>query len=310
MSFWGPLEFLSPPALVALSVSACVWIALRLGQSALERLTPAAQARVYLTAALAPAFAGTVFFGGAVADWLRHGPMEMCLQRERSGHSSDLLLALGLAFGGRILIGGAGLIRGIWRAQRLARALGHCTPSSTSPRCRVLPFDETQAFVLGIVRPEIYVTRGLLAAAHSEDLAPVLAHEEAHVRKRDPLRRLIASAGLLFHLPGVTATIERRLTRAQEMAADSEAAGRIGDRIRFAEVLVWFARLQSFRPVSACEFSCGDIDARVRGILESTPRRDAFRPAALLVAASSITVLALAAANPLHRLSELLLGLP
>src|SRR5262249_4224609 len=196
--------------------------------------------------------------------------MVMCVEGGRCGPSSGLLLGLGLGLGGRILIGGARLVRGIWRAQRLAGALEHFTRSSTRPPCRVLPFDEPQAFVLGLLRPEIYVTRGLLAAGPGEDLEPVLAHEEAHVRKRDPRRRLIASAGLLFHLPGVTATIERRLTRAQEMAADSEAAGRIGDRVRFAEVLVWFAQLQSFRPLSACEFSCSDLEARVRGILESS----------------------------------------
>src|SRR5262249_56405952 len=80
MSFWGPVGFLSPfgflspPALVALSTSACVGVALKLGGSPLERLSPATQARVYLTAALAPAFAGTVFFGGAVAAPLPHRP--------------------------------------------------------------------------------------------------------------------------------------------------------------------------------------------------------------------------------------------
>src|SRR4029450_6900320 len=50
MSFWAPLAFLFPPAVVAVAVSACVWIALRLGSSTLERLTSAAQARVYVTA--------------------------------------------------------------------------------------------------------------------------------------------------------------------------------------------------------------------------------------------------------------------
>jgi Zn-dependent protease with chaperone function len=310
MSFWAPLAFLSPPAVVAASVSACVWIALRLGSSALERLTSAAQARVSMTAALAPAFAGAVFFGAAVADWLRHGPMEICLQRERSDHTSDLLVAFGLAYMGRVMFGGAGLLRGTWRAQRLAWTLRSCTPSSARPRCRVLPFDEPHAFVLGLLRPEIYVTRGLLSAAHRDALVPVLAHEDAHVRRRDPLRRLIAGAGLLFHLPGATATIARHLTRSQEMAADSEAVGRIGDRTRFAEIVVSFARLQSLHPFPACEFSCGDIEARVRGILEPAPRWDAFRPAVLLVAASSLVLLAMAAENQLHRLSELLLTLP
>jgi Zn-dependent protease with chaperone function len=310
MSFWAPLAFLFPPAVVAVAVSACVWIALRLGSSTLERLTSAAQARVYVTAALAPAFAGAVFFGGAVADWLRHGPMDICLQRARSGHSSDLLLVVGLAFVGHVMIGGAALLRNTWRAQRLARALRRCTPSCARPRCRVLPFDEPHAFVLGVLKPEIYVTRGLLSAAHHDALASVVAHEEAHLRRRDPLRRLVAGAGLLFHVPGATATIERRLTRSQEMAADSEAVGRTGDRTKYAEVVVSFARLQSLHPFPACEFSCGDIEARVRGILESAPRRDAFRFPLLLVAAMSLVLLAMAAENQLHRLSELLLTLP
>src|SRR5262249_57520526 len=129
-SWWGRLGFLSRAGVVALSVSACVWIVLRLGSSTLERLPPAAQARVYMTSALAPGFAGAVFFGGATADWVRHGPMEICLQRARAGHSSDLLLALGLAFVGPVMIGRAGLRRGPRPGQAPGGAPRRCAPAA------------------------------------------------------------------------------------------------------------------------------------------------------------------------------------
>src|SRR5262249_50433237 len=69
--------------------------------------------------------------------------------------------------------------------------------------CRVLPVEEPQAFVLGMLKPRVYLSQGLLETLSPDDLRLVLAHEKAHARRRDPLRRFVAAVGLLFHLPGI-----------------------------------------------------------------------------------------------------------
>ena len=75
------------------------------------------------------------------------------------------------------------------------------------------------AFTAGWLRPRIYVTRSLREVLGPGELAAVLAHEYAHVRRRDPARlsflRFVGSA--LFWLPAL-----RRL--AADVADDAEIA--------------------------------------------------------------------------------------
>lgn len=61
-------------------------------------------------------------------------------------------------------------------------------------RLRVLDADTPQAFTFGYVRPTVCVSRGLLARLDDEQLEAVLRHEAEHVRRRDPLRVLVATA--------------------------------------------------------------------------------------------------------------------
>lgn len=75
------------------------------------------------------------------------------------------------------------------------------------------------AFTAGWVRPHIYVAARLHEALSTEELSAVLAHEHAHVRRRDPARlsvlRFVGCA--LFWLPAL-----RRL--AADAADDAEIA--------------------------------------------------------------------------------------
>jgi Zn-dependent protease with chaperone function len=75
------------------------------------------------------------------------------------------------------------------------------------------------AFTAGWIRPRIYVARGLAGMLPQAELAAVLAHEYAHVRRRDPARltvlRFVGCA--LFWLPAL-----RRL--AADVADDAEIA--------------------------------------------------------------------------------------
>jgi Zn-dependent protease with chaperone function len=307
--FLETLAYFGPAALVAMLTSALIGVALKLGGATLGRISPAAQSRLMLAAAIAPAFFAALFFWGAASDWLAHGPREFCANRVRSGDLSVLLAGCTLAMAVRAAVGAARLASNVFRMHCFTRAWRR-TGSEEREGTTVLPLDEPQAFVMGIFRPRVFLSRGLLGVADAALIEPLLAHERSHVRRRDPLRRFAASIALLLHLPGVAVAVEQFLARAQELAADAEAVASIGDAPRVAESLVWFARLRLRTAVSAFEFAGIDVATRVPQILEPPAQRDAPSLAAILGCIASFAALAILSQHQLHYISELLLRLP
>jgi len=333
VKFLIPVTYLiGPLALCVLLASALVGAALIAGRRRLARLEPSAQSRIALAAAVAPAFLGAVFVGGASYDRLLYGPADFCLHLQDSAAPSLILLLSVAILAGRVLTYGIQTIVVILRAVRLSLVLSGAS-SKAFMGCMVLPVEEPQAYVLGVLKPRIYVSQGLLEQTNEDDLAPVLAHERAHAARRDPLRRLIASAGLVLHLPGIAHLLNRLLTRTQEMAADADAARLVGNRVRVAEALVRFARLQAsssgcdcrWRKVAealirfarlqgpvrsaAMKFGSGDLEARVRELLDPHQRRG-LSAVALVGCSAALCLLALFAAHGLHYLAQALLRLP
>ena len=58
---------------------------------------------------------------------------------------------------------------------------------------RVLDSDALFAVTAGMVAPRVVVSRGLLEVLPEEHLKAVLAHEQAHVRRRDSMWKVLAS---------------------------------------------------------------------------------------------------------------------
>jgi Zn-dependent protease with chaperone function len=295
-------------ALCVILASALVGAALIAGRRWLARLEPSAQSRIALAAAVAPAFLGAVFVGGASYDRVLSGPADFCLHLNDSAPPSLILLLAVAILAGRVLTSGMQTIIVILRAVRLRYVLSG-TSYEALMGCLVLPVEEPHAYVLGILKPQVYISQGLLEQTNEDDLALVLAHERAHVARRDPLRRLIASAGLVLHLPGIAHLLERLLTRTQEMAADADAARTVGDRVRVAEALVRFARLQGPVRAAAVEFGSGDLEARVRELLDPHQRRG-LSAVGLFGCSAVLCLLALFAAHGLHYLAQAMLRLP
>jgi hypothetical protein len=79
----------------------------------------------------------------------------------------------------------------------------------------------------GIVRPRLYVSRGILARLTAEELGMAVAHEVAHQRAWDNGKRwLIACAPDLLAFTRRGAELESRWRGSVERAADTAAAGR------------------------------------------------------------------------------------
>ncbi len=85
------------------------------------------------------------------------------------------------------------------------------------------------AFCHGGFRPSIVVSAGLVRELSPDELVAVLAHEQHHLRRGDPLRRAMqqAMAEVLFWLPVVDWWANRG-REASELAADRAAIGRAG----------------------------------------------------------------------------------
>jgi Zn-dependent protease with chaperone function len=86
--------------------------------------------------------------------------------------------------------------------------------------CRVVTDPSAQAFVLGLVRPRIYVTGPVITALDRAAQRAVLLHEDHHRRTRAPLRTLIIASwsDTIGRIPGSYDVLQRRLSRLEEDA--------------------------------------------------------------------------------------------
>lgn len=126
----------------------------------------------------------------------------------------------------------------LWRMLRRTHAVvDRCRRSRAPRRLRrvaaslaieetVLCYEDERpgAFCAGLLRPRIWISTGAVRALRHDELAAVLVHEAHHLRRRDPLRLLVARviAAAFFALPLVRALAER-LFVALELDADRSA---------------------------------------------------------------------------------------
>jgi Zn-dependent protease with chaperone function len=132
---------------------------------------------------------------------------------------------------------------------------------------RVVDGLPSPAFTTGWFRPQIYLSASLPERLSRAELEAVLAHEAAHVRHRDPLRRsaLRFVACVLFWLPAVRQLTEDLADEA-EVRADDAAAG---DRpLALATALIRLS--QWLRPTLVTH---GGVGFDERDLLERRVRR-------------------------------------
>lgn len=235
-----------------------------------------------------------------------HHP-HLCLRHPPHGDALGLIAYAPLLAGSALLAGATMLAA---RSRRLVRSLAPlAAPHPTRDFVR-LNATRPLCFTAGLVRPRVYVSSGLLSALGSASLEVVLEHEKAHVRRRDPFLWWLTSTLSLLHLPPTRRLLLADFALACEEACDDRAARRLGDPILVAETILSVERLLALRstrlPGPAFAFGGSNIDARVRTLLhppaDRTPR---WRWTSRVV----VALLALAAASPLHHLTETALGL-
>jgi hypothetical protein len=152
--------------------------------------------------------------------------------------ASVLVLVLGSVGLAAVVRTVAAVVRQLRASRRFERALRSV---GRVPGAFVFEAREPYAFCVGLLRPRVYVSRAALDLLDDDELEAVLAHEAHHVRRRDPLRLLVARAlgDGLFFLPLVRRLAERYAALA-ELAADEAAASGRGGRRALASALLAF----------------------------------------------------------------------
>jgi beta-lactamase regulating signal transducer with metallopeptidase domain len=141
----------------------------------------------------------------------------------------------------RFLVGWWGAARIAASADRLASserlAIAH-TPDIDVRESRAISVPVT----VGVIRCTVLLPSGW-SGWSNEKLRAVLAHEVAHVRRRDPLVAFIGQLNrCLFWFHPLSWFLERILAATAEQAADEEAMAALGDRTAYAEILLEMAR--------------------------------------------------------------------
>ncbi|HTL03306.1 MAG TPA: M56 family metallopeptidase [Vicinamibacterales bacterium] len=129
------------------------------------------------------------------------------------------------------------LIASAWRVSRLQRRALPLEIGGAGDR--VYSSDLVSVPVTtGVLRPRVLLP-AYWARWPAGKLAAVLAHERAHIARRDPLTHWLAYVNrCVFWFHPLAWWLERKLSATAEQACDAAAVRAIGDRQRYAEVLL------------------------------------------------------------------------
>lgn len=138
--------------------------------------------------------------------------------------------------------------RNLLQNYRRLLALRHLSRRGLGRSWRLVDSEQPLAWCAGILRPQVYISRGLLATLDGEQLQAVLLHEQAHLQRRDNLRAALLQWATVFWPPATRRQLWHDLQQATEAACDMAAAA-CGDRAE--QVAAAIERLTQTAPAGA-----------------------------------------------------------
>ncbi len=201
-------------------------------------------------------------------------------------------------------LGRTGLVFARTCAQSLhLRSVIGVSRGSLSKHVDLVECAEPLALTLGMFRPCALVTTGLASMLDANQVSVVVAHEEEHARRRDPLRQQLARLCSFAIWPQIRSAMMDELKLAAEQACDEVAALRLKDRLIVASTLLRVERIfgggvwSSVRPLGKFEAGVdlglggavgvagGALASRVESLLAAPRNRrsDAWRLAFILL---------------------------
>jgi Zn-dependent protease with chaperone function len=160
-----------------------------------------------------------------------------------TANAGAILIAVLAGVGLAVLVAGAvSAARELFAQRRLRRALAARGRSQLDNGAWIVETNRPQAFCAGLLNPRVYVSHSVVEMLSEPELAAIVAHEQHHMRCRDPLRLVVGRvlADALFFVP-LRGLVERQESVA-EIAADVAAvAGAGGDSAPLASAILRFS---------------------------------------------------------------------
>ncbi|MGQ0589711.1 MAG: M56 family metallopeptidase [Sphingosinicella sp.] len=193
-----------------------------------------------------------------------------------------------LAYLGGLAMIGSRLLAGLWLLDRWTRSAREVDcpewlaafdrvrwAAGNAESIRLLASEGvTSPLSWGWRRPVILLDTDTLG--QPEDADAILAHEVAHIARRDwPVLMLARIVATLFWFNPLVWLLEREVIQQAEEAADLEAAQRM-EPARYAETLLSWAQVNGAIPANSIAPSTSALGRRVRAVLD---RRSRERPA-------------------------------
>jgi uncharacterized protein (TIGR03435 family) len=202
-------------------------------------------ASVYATRGTVLIWIAVLWFSGAVALWMRLIRGCLTVIRLRSTHSRPA--------------------PGEWQnvTRELALRMGLSGPVPLMVCVRVYA-----PTVIGWIRPVILMPIGALTGLPKEYVEALLAHELAHIRRRDYLINILQSVaeGLLFYHPAVW-WISKHIRNERELCCDDVAVSVTGNALTYVRALAEAETYRSVHFKTAMAVTGGSLESRIARLL-------------------------------------------
>jgi beta-lactamase regulating signal transducer with metallopeptidase domain len=299
------VNYLAHSALVLTVLGVAAW----LGDRLLRRVGPAAQHRVWVAALLAGVVLPLVPAGwlaelgssgsSAGGDTATVTYDTIATAAERWTVSPWMMWTLAGAYGLIVLFALTRLIWRLGKTRAMARRTTEFVPNARAAR---LLFDSGVATVkvrcsVETCGPVVLGPRALLIVpdcffdAPEDDVAAALAHECAHIARRDFAKNLFyefVAAFISYH--PVSWWMRRRIAETRELICDEMAAGVSGDRAEYAASLLRLAQSMAV-PAMPAGYAIGVFDGniletRIMQLTMDLPKVSRLRKVAIVVVAA------------------------
>lgn len=272
---WALIHFLWQGALIALALS----LALRVSRSRGPEVRYALACAAFALMALAPPVTALVLAGagaGNAAVWVndkgsRTAEALLALPEPGASLPMDWLVALWASGAAALLLRACG---GWYVARRrtltaipldypLSRLMERMEMTGVVELMESAVARTPQVF--GWLRPVIVVPAATIARLSPAEFEAVLAHELAHIRRRDYLVNLVQTVveSVLFYHPAVW-WVSRRIREERELCCDDWAVRVCGDRVAYSKALM---KVEEETPMLAMAASATGLKARIARLL-------------------------------------------
>jgi Zn-dependent protease with chaperone function len=133
-----------------------------------------------------------------------------------------------------------------------------------------IPDERPVSLAIGSKRGKIVISAGLIGSLEEKELDAVLAHELAHIKKRDALLKTICLVyTYILRFDPIIRLVEAAISREMELVADEEASYVTGEPLNLASALVKIQMMMQGSPVNS--FTSLDISSIGKGLLSKHP---------------------------------------